>query len=350
MARVSVGYRFTCAVDAGSVWCWGENRGGTLGTSSGELPSSAKPVAIGGFPFSASEVSCGGGMACALSVDGRIACWGSTPNETDIPVTKVGVSNFVNVSVGSESACALTSDGFVWCWGSNESGQLGIGTPSSGGPTPQKALGIGGADELTVGPSEGSCARLRDDSVRCWGLDGGQFGDGPDAALEFFTPTRIASLDGFVQVSVGHWGGCGVSHEGVPQCWGSNAFGELGRGIAGGNALSPAPIVGMPSEGFSRVFAGTLSTCGVTPSGTLWCWGDNEHGQLGQGYVGGQLSTPSMVQGLPAVSEVALGLSHVCAVTSNEGIWCWGENDMGQVGIGGAGPDVSTPMRVVFPM
>jgi alpha-tubulin suppressor-like RCC1 family protein len=347
---VSVGYRFTCAVDSGAAWCWGENRGGTLGVPSASLPSSAKPIAIGSFPFEPSGVSCGGGMACALSVDGRIACWGNTPNETDIPLTKDGVTNATSLSVGSESACTLTSDGRVWCWGANETGQLGIGSASPGVQSPQMTTGIAGARELTVGPSEGSCARLADGSVRCWGLDSsGQFGDGPDAAFEFFTPTRIGALDGFAKVSVGHWDGCGFGPDGVAQCWGSNAFGQLGRGTIGGDALSPAPIVGVPPEGFSRLYAGTLSTCGVTPSGTLWCWGNNDNGQLGQGYVGGQVSFPTMVLGLPTVTAVALGLSHSCAVTSRDGIWCWGANDMGQLGIGSMGPNVANPTRVVFP-
>jgi len=130
---------------------------------------------------------------------------------------------------------------------------------------------------------------------------------------------------------------CALTNTGTVLCWGSNEFGQLGNGGTT-NIASPVQVVGLASSAVS-IAAGSESTCALTSLGTVWCWGDNSHGQLGNGTFA-QSTVPVQVMAstgsapLTDVARIAAGQSHTCAVTNAGAALCWGDNSKGELGNG----------------
>jgi len=130
---------------------------------------------------------------------------------------------------------------------------------------------------------------------------------------------------------------CALSSTGSVLCWGSNEFGQLGNGSTT-SITSPVQVVGLTASAVS-IAAGSESTCALTAAGTVWCWGDNSNGQLGNGTytqstVPVQVMDPTGNAPLSNVARIAAGQSHACAVTSAGASLCWGDNSKGQLGNG----------------
>ncbi len=136
VASLDAGMQTTCAaLDDGTVWCWGDNHYGQIGTggSGGQVTS---PTRVAGLE-NVDGVSTGGSHSCAWLDDGRVMCWGrgnygqlgngELSNSTS-PVPVSGLRDVVWLDVGVDFTCALTIAGEVWCWGMNDSGELGDGT------------------------------------------------------------------------------------------------------------------------------------------------------------------------------------------------------------------------------
>jgi PKD repeat protein len=152
------------------------------------------------------------------------------------------------------------------------------------------------------------------------------------------------------QVSVGGYHACGLTAAGAAWCWGRNQFGQVGDGTSSTTAhrLRPVPVTG--GHLFSRISAGLEHSCGVTPTGELWCWGRNQWGRLGLGTVDNvPHPQPTQVPGLPPIASVSAGLEYTCALDVTGQAWCWGRADDGQLGEGTVGDNVqrSSPVRVL---
>jgi alpha-tubulin suppressor-like RCC1 family protein len=135
---------------------------------------------------------------------------------------------------------------------------------------------------------------------------------------------------------------CAVTGSGAVWCWGNNQSGQLGDGTVPAR-LTPGPVSGLRT-GAVTLAAGAFHTCAVTSGGILRCWGDNWHGQLGDGTTTDRL-TPVPVSGLGSVVAVVAGWRHTCALTSAGEVWCWGDNSNGQLG-DGTMTDRLTPVPV----
>jgi len=124
---------------------------------------------------------------------------------------------------------------------------------------------------------------------------------------------------------------CALRPPGYIWCWGRNDAGQLGNGTTN-DSSAPVLVSGITTA--SSVDAGLWHTCAVLATGTVSCWGGNNSGQLGDGTKTSQL-TPVDVSGLSAsVLAVALGGEHTCALLATGAVWCWGNNEMGQLGNG----------------
>jgi alpha-tubulin suppressor-like RCC1 family protein len=154
---------------------------------------------------------------------------------------------------------------------------------------------------------------------------------------------KVASANINVAVTCGTTITAGVAHTcaltgtGTVLCWGSNEFGQLGNGSTT-SFTSPVQVVGLTSSAIS-IAAGSDSTCALTATGTVWCWGDNSNGQLGNGTftqstVPVQVMDPVGNAPLGGVARIAAGQTHTCAVTSAGEALCWGDNSKGQLGNG----------------
>jgi len=204
-------------------------------------------------------------------------------------------------------------------------------------PEPEVELKIDrGVASYALG-TDHTCAVFRDGSLKCWGFNGqGQLGDG--TRVRKLVPTLVPSLEGVTQISLGHGHSCALLSNGAVRCWGDRSLGQVGDGIpltdfkAPTNVLEPADVVSLgPGSGVTQLSLGEAHSCALVSSGEVFCWGVNDIGELGDGRRD-RSSAPRLVKGLSGVTQIAAGLSHTCALLSSGTLKCWGSNEDGQLG------------------
>ncbi|MBI5529160.1 MAG: RCC1 repeat-containing protein [Deltaproteobacteria bacterium] len=355
---VAVGGAHTCALTSeGGVKCWGSNYKGQLGIGAATNQEST-PVDVLGLTSGVKAVTARSSHTCALTSAGGVKCWGQNDRgqlgngtttyyyPTSTPVDVLGLTSGVKaVSAGYKHTCAVTSAGGVKCWGENEYGQLGDGT-SVGKSTPVDVLGLTSVVKAVTAGGDHTCALTDEGGVKCWGAnDRGQLGNGTTTYRES-TPVDVFGLtSGAMAVTAGSSHTCAVTSAGGVKCWGMNVYGGLGDGTQVDKS-TPVDVLGLTS-GAMAASAGGGCTCAVTNGGGVKCWGYNYYGQLGDGTYDDK-STPVDVLGLTSgvMAATACG-NHTCAVTNGGGVKCWGENTTGQLGIGTATYQESTPVDVL---
>lgn len=314
----AVGGTSVCRVGSQSVWCRGG--GGVAGSRS----------------FGARAVATGVSHACGLADDGMALCWGSNGNgqlgdgtRTDRadPVPVETEMRFGSVTAGLSHTCALDGAGRAWCWGRNISGQLGDGSREDR-PTPRPTPGSVRLQRIVAGWNH-TCGLAAGGGVVCWGLnDQGQLGDG--SRVDRLAPATVPGLSGQQDLAAGSAHTCSMG-SGVLRCWGGNDFGQLGDGSRRGRA-GPVVVEGLP-EAVSRVATGAVHTCALLTDASVWCWGQNTHGQLGDGSTTDR-AAPVAVEGGHAFTTLYAGGGSTCGITREGEELCWGLNQAGQLGDG----------------
>lgn len=216
------------------------------------------------------------------------------------------------------------------------------------GPLPRRT------DVLRIATGVGaSCALREGGRLTCWGLEVG-WGRRPmlpaHAEWEHLEPVDIVTIPGAIDVGLGsHW--CVLLDDGRVMCWGNNCAGQLGTLGDGGLHRTPDPIVVPGVEGAVELAVGFAHTCIRRESGQVWCWGNNEHGQLGDGTFSTEPLFPDCVEtyhstgrsgrpepapvvGLDDAVAITAGRFHTCALRAAGRVACWGRNDRGQLGDG----------------
>jgi alpha-tubulin suppressor-like RCC1 family protein len=246
-----------------------------------------------------------------------------------------------------------TGNHTLLCWGRNFQGQLGIGSFASPRLTPTAVQNnTGSALWYTTGGSDHHCA-LSSVGRRayCWGWNlQGQLGDGTTTNRN--VPTLVQGGHQWTQITTGRTHTCAVNDIGVAYCWGDGANGRLGHG---GTANKPIPTPVSTAVTFSELEAGENFTCGRTKSypSSIFCWGANNYGQLGNGTFTQLLKPGVGVYGGPKWHDLTLGNLFACA-TADGGVggapnWCWGYNYRGQLGNGQTTSWYNTPQAVSTP-
>lgn len=240
------------------------------------------------------------------------------------------------IALGREHSCARHEGGTVSCWGNGAEGQLGDGLRIVR-TTPVVVPGLTGVDELAAGGAH-TCARTHEGHVLCWGSrHRGQIGDGgaTDDAEAALAPTPVIGMDDAIQISAGDAHTCAVRRDGSVWCWGDDLHGQLGRGgVGGADAFSAAPVqVGSLADAV-EVRAGGAHTCARTRAGQVYCWGNGSEGQIGEGGPLAVVARPVLVTGLEDALELSLGARHTCARHGNGFVACWGDGSAGQLGDG----------------
>jgi len=347
-AQVSAGAQSTCAVrNDSSLWCWGSNTYGQLrlsGTSSHLVPAEASAILW-------AKVACGQTDACGIRTDGTLSCWGNNGSgqlgaatTATQPQTEVPGGPWQGIAPGAYQSCGIKSDGTLWCWGDNTNGQLGTGNtePTS---TPAQVTGAGWNQVSTS--YYHTCATKQDGTLWCWGLNANlQLGDG--SVSYRMAPGLVGGSD-WSQLATGLYHTCATKQDKSLWCWGGNTVGQLGNAFAPllakgaqGGTSEPFQVIGA----WNSVSAGQAHTCGIMSDLSLWCWGDNSNGQLGNGTQDNS-SVPVAVVALNQTwASVAAGSTHTCALATNGTLWCWGDNLYGKLGTGSAGSQL-LPTRVV---
>lgn len=177
------------------------------------------------------------------------------------------------------------------------------------------------------------CAVAAEGALWCWGAnDAGQLGIGPDGTASWSDPISIEGVAPWVSVGVARGHTCSIQHDGSLWCWGDNTHGQLGVGDV---SMSDEPVRVDEDADWVRLALGTSHTCGLQSDGSLWCWGSNENGNLGLGP-----DTPSdFVARQPMLvstgwSEIDAGTAHTCGIRDDGTLWCWGDNSLRQLGLG----------------
>jgi len=265
--------------------------------------------------------------------------------------TASGARTPTAVSAGAFFSCVRLSDGTAQCTGRNQFGQLGNGDGTfTSSSVPVAVSGLTAATRVATG-GEHACALLGDSTVRCWGAgDSGQRGDGTFNNSST-VPVAVGGLTGAVTVVTGGYHTCALLGEGTMWCWGRNADGQLGDGTAGTQCAqttglcSSTPVRAGGITNPAAITAGGYHTCALLGDGTAQCWGRNGQGQLGDGTITNS-SSPVRAGGISGAVAVSGGFSHTCAVLSDGTVQCWGENVEGQLGDGTSGRSSSPPVRV----
>jgi alpha-tubulin suppressor-like RCC1 family protein len=352
---LSTGFNYTCLLkDNGRAMCWGDNEDGKLGD--GTTTGRTTPAEVRGLESGVNILSAGAGHTCALLNTGGVMCWGGEINEKidtngfverrSIPVLKPSyvsglTSGVTAISAGYNHTCAIMMAGGVKCWGINDYGQLGDGTTSLQN-TPVDVNGIND-DALSISAGmDHTCVLFKNGRIDCWGRSQGNGAD-----TDQRVPIRVMGADsGVVNISAGGFHTCVLSIGGGVRCWGDNHLGQLGDGTTN-NRIAPADVIGLTSD-VTAISAGWGHTCAITSTGRVKCWGNNEHGELGDGTQTNRL-TPVDVSGLSGgVRYVSAGVVQTCALTANSTVKCWGSNYKGQLGDGTTVGRL-TPVDVKFP-
>ena len=333
----------------GRLWCWGSNASGQLGVGhTDDEPTSQMQPRLVETESEWLAVSTGGNHTCGIQVDGTLWCWGSNGlgqlgigEPTDVPKvspTRVGTAtDWVRVATGHAFTCGMRADGTLWCWGGNEFGQLGIGAPAEElQPIPVQ---VDDSTWVDVTVAEGHACGIRAaGTLWCWGDNSlRQLGLGNDVA-PLIVPTAVGSDSDWTHVRTGDYHTCGLKTDGTLWCWGHNEHGALGQGD---DALQDprnfVPRQVGTANDWKSVSLGDGRTCGLREDGVAWCWGQNSEGELGLGGAG-DVWTPTAMAG-HAWTDVSVGGSFSCGISSEEELWCWGWLDTG-----GLGPPMSDPV------
>ena len=316
--RVYAGGTAACGVPLGTAlaYCWGHNAYGAAGLGPTVLDAPVPTLPLNA-PFLA--IAIGPNASCGIRASGAVSCWGlllgdaasvaSVPCQ-DEPSSRCvyGVSDWITIRDLRESATSVGVGGYhgcigagpaVQCWGSNRRGQLGRGTIDSEllrAPFATLSLGAGRRADVALA-FDHSCAVLgadtnTDRSTWCWGSnDRGESGIATCAATASGycdAPTPVRLPVDFRAIALGFQHGCGVQASGVVQCWGSNEYGQLGRGTATDTLphVAPAPVRIESIRRFDRIASSDTFVCALTVSdGAIYCWGGNIYGNLGTGDV-----------------------------------------------------------------
>ena len=324
----------TCALtSAHGVVCWGNNAYGQLGD--GTESNRNIPVFVSGLTSGVLSIRVGVNHSCAFMNDLTARCWGSDGSGqlgdgvvsiSTKPIDSGGFTGGVTqVGTGDRNTCALVN-GQVWCWGSNHDSQLVGDGSTTNRPAPVQVSGLTGTVTAIDSGMNQSCA-IVNGAVKCWGnLD--------PTTNDHILPTTIGSLASLAtSLSVTNLFGCAVAN-GAVRCWGDNSKGQLGDGSTTASYLNSVAVGGL-SSGVTKVITGQWFACALKSDQTVWCWGDNTAGQLGNDPAAHPTSsTPFQVAGLSLITSMAAGQDHACALNQNGSVSCWGNNGQGQLGNG----------------
>jgi alpha-tubulin suppressor-like RCC1 family protein len=330
----------------GTLWAWGDNSHGQLGT---DFPNQHNAPTQVGTDTDWATARAGYLYTVAVKTGGTLWAWGEngsgqlgdgTTTERDAPVQIGSDTDWATASAGSQHSLAVKTGGTLWAWGANNYSQLGDGGTAAK-LAPQQVGSATGWSGIAAG-AVSSVARKSDGTVWVFGYNGflqlnklgGQLGfpewrenPGPIATAG---PWRAITAEGGGYLDLSAGSAVAIKSNGTLWAWGENSSGQLGDGTT---TNRDAPVqIGTVST-WTAIAGGVDDTFGVRSDGTLWAWGNNGGGKLG---VGGTAAhhAPTRIGTSTGWKSVSAGYDHALAIKTDGSLWAWGSNAHGQLGIG----------------
>ena len=345
---VSVGIRpvvgNTCSMvlrSNGFISLWGDNAKGQIRLAPGG--NRLTPYSPG-VTIRTASTGCGD-FFIAINGDGTVVAWGdnssgqlgigATSAATSFPVPVHAtwpVSKMTSALRGQYNAAAVKSDGTVWSWSNNGNGQVGD-TSTLPRSTPVQATGVTGVTSISGGGDYGDHVLALDflGRVTAWGRNTeGQVGDGTNATPRT-TPAVIASAS-WRAIAAGDEHSLAINSSGNVQSWGLDSSGQLGNDAAFTSSFTPVAVSTASVFNIIQVAAGNAHSVALRADGTVWTWGSDASGQLGNDAAFANQALPVQVAGLANVVQITAGSYHSLALRSDGTVWTWGRNDLGQGG------------------
>jgi len=346
MALSSLGATLGTA-QTNTCWTWGYNLWGQLGSGTNQSRNLPEQILAGQHVI---QISAGVGHSIVLMTNGRVMAFGDntygqlgdgTNTESWVPVFVSSLSDAVQISAGGSHNVAARANWRATAWGVND-GRLGDGTTNHSN-TPVQVLNLTGVASVSASETH-SLALLTNGTVWAWGLNGfGQLGNGTPSFLEA-TPVQVAGLTDVVRVAAGSGFSVGLKSDGTVWTWGQNHFGQLGDGTNTARSLAaPIALSGVVAIASGQHFA--LAVLSPALNGQVWTWGTNENGELGNGSDVAS-NVPVRAAGITNVVAVDAGHNHALALDSSGKVWSWGRNFDGQLGLGTNNWKESQPQEI----
>ena len=342
--------------DPGTLWAWGQNCFGKLGNNTSDAYThKSSPIQIPGDTWTC--IAAGSYNSLAIKSDGTLWSWGrgtlygslgtnSTPYSKSSPVQIPG-SSWNDVSAGNFLGLARKTDGTLWSWGVNGCGQLGIGTYGAG-TCRSSPVQVPGSSWCDVRAGAAHVLALKTDgTLWSWGY-GGNGRLGHNASISRCSPVQVpgtwSEADTTEEASIAR------KTDGTLWTWGRYSSGQLGIGQGGSGAggapcSSPVQVAGTT---WNRVSGGQSNMLATKTDGTLWSWGSGAYGAIGDAPSGGgyNVNRCCAVQ-IPGTtwSDISAGRNMATARKTDGTLWSWGRNHCGQLG-DGTTTNRSSPVQV----
>lgn len=313
-----------------TAWQWGRELFG----------SQVTPAQVGDATWAA--IAVGGCQRMGLETDGSLWAWGASlcVDETGWLAGPERVGNrtgWADVAVGATLGAAVHSDGTLWVWGEDAPG-------AGSADVPERMVQMGDGTtwaDVSVGDHHALALRT-DGSLWAFGRSGdGRLGDGVTEDLLVTEPVPVAAGRTFVAVAAGGSHSLAIASDGSLWAWGANADGQLGDGTT---TIRATPVAVAPGRTWSAVSAGGSHTLALATDGSLWAWGSGGSGELGDG-TSTSRATPAQVEAGTTWSAGSAGHGYSLAIRSDGTLWAFGLGDQGQLGTGDES-SVAAPVQV----
>lgn len=305
----------------GTIWLWGRNDFGQLGD--GTTTSRSSPVTASGGGSNWKSVACGEFHTVALKSDGTLWTWGrndqgqlgdnSATNRSSPVTTSGGGSDWEVVGAGLTHSLGIKTAGTLWTWGLNSTGQLGDNSTTNRS-SPVTTSGGGTTWFFAAGGANHSLATRTDGTLWTWGGNiSGQLGESSTTSRSSPGTTAGGTLN-WRFVAAGLNFSVATKYDGTLWTWGANGTGQLGDGSTTSRSSPGTTAGGGTTWKNISSFASTTTTASVKGDGTLWMWGLNSIGQLGDNSITNKSSPVTVVGGIANWKRVAVGGLHTTAL------------------------------------
>jgi alpha-tubulin suppressor-like RCC1 family protein len=334
-----------------SLFVWGVNGSGQLGVND-VTPDRFTPITTFSGGTTWKSVSSGGYYIAAIKTDGTLWTWGNNSqgqlgindtNNRSVPVTTfAGGNNWKSISSGFFQTAAIKTDGTLWIWGLSERGQLGINLNNVNRLTPVTTFAGGNNWKSVFCATRHTAAIKTDGTLWVWGLGNEDGRLGTNDTTQRNTPvTTFAGGNNWKQVSAGYHTAA-IKTDGTLWIWGRNVEGQLGTNDTAGRTTPVTTFAG--GNTWKSVDCGRFHTAAIKTDGTLWTWGLNTSGELGDNTTTNRSTPVTTFAGGTNWKSVECGDNYTAVIKTDGTLWSWGQEGGGKLGINVSSGSRNTPV------